>query len=102
MSLLLLNNEIYRFLLYDYLHRVGRCVDVREGMTVDAYWRILWHFYGDVMTSVWENHLVIEDSATQEKGNDGEQAMTENNCVKAELRITVTSIIPLYGTALGV
>ena len=42
-------------------------------MTVDAYWRILWHFYGDVVTSVWENHLVIEDSATQEKGNDGEQ-----------------------------
>ena len=27
---LFFNNEIYRFLLYDYLHRVGRCVDIRE------------------------------------------------------------------------
>ena len=42
-------------------------------MTVDAYWRILWYFYGDVVTSVWENHLVIEDSSTHEEGNDGEQ-----------------------------
>ena len=27
---LFFNNEVYRFLLYDYLHRVGRCVDIRE------------------------------------------------------------------------
>ena len=27
---LFFNNEVYGFLLYDYLHRVGRCVDIRE------------------------------------------------------------------------
>lgn len=57
----LLNNEIYRFLLYDYLHRVGRCVDIRERMTVDADRCVFGDFYRDIVASVWKNHLVVQN-----------------------------------------
>ena len=61
---LFFNNEVYRFLLYDYLHRVGRCVDIRERMAVDADRRVLRDFYRDIVASVWKNHLVVQDFAT--------------------------------------
>ena len=41
--MLLLNNEVYCFLFYDYLHWVGGCVNVGERMTVDAYRGVLRH-----------------------------------------------------------
>ena len=61
---LFFNNEVYRFLLYDYLHRVGRCVDIRERMAVDADRCVLRNFYRDIVASVWKNHLVVQDFAT--------------------------------------
>ena len=60
----LLNNEIYRFLLYDYLHWVGRCVDIRECMAVDADRCVLWDFYRDIVASVWKNHFVVQNLST--------------------------------------
>ena len=67
---LFFNNEVYRFLLHDYLHWVGRGVDIRERMAVYAYRCVLWNFYRDIVTSVWKNHLVIQDSSTHEEGYD--------------------------------
>ena len=61
---LFFNNEVYRFLLYDYLHRVGRCVDIRERMAVDTYGCVLRDFYRDIVASVWKNHLVVQNLST--------------------------------------
>ena len=60
----LLDYEIYRFLLHDYLHWVGRGVDIRERMAVDADRCVLRNFYRDIVASVWKNHLVVQDFAT--------------------------------------
>ena len=61
---LFFNNEVYRFLLYDYLHRVGRCVDIRERMAVDTDRCVFGDFYRDIVASVWKNHLVVQNLST--------------------------------------
>ena len=41
-------------------------------MAVDTYRRALGNFYGDIVASVWKNHLVIQNLSAQEEGNGRE------------------------------
>ena len=67
MTLSLLNNEVYGFWLYDYFHRICRCVNVGERMTIDAYRCVLGDCNRDVVTPVWKYHFVVQNPSAQEK-----------------------------------